>query len=103
MTLKKENKGYGGAPDSGNVKGDVSLRKIWAVLASRLTASASGCSSLACKGDPRPSPCSSYPSEAAGHRDQSGDTHGTPWTAWIGTVLQFWDSTSCLPWLCRLL
>ncbi|AWP08729.1 Hypothetical protein SMAX5B_009840 [Scophthalmus maximus] len=31
--------------------------------------------------------------------ERCGDTRGTPRTAWIGTVRQFWDSSSCLPWL----
>lgn len=80
-------------------RGKCHWEKKWAVLASRLTASASGCSSLVCRrkrqrGDLRPSPCSSCPSEAARHREQCGDTYGTPWTAWIG---QYYSSGTGLP------
>lgn len=79
-------------------RGKCHWQKIRAVLASRLTASASGCSSLACRhkrqGGLRPSPCSSCPSEATRHREHCGDTYGTPWTAWIG---RYYSSGTGLP------
>lgn len=79
--------------------------KKWAVSASRLTASSSGCSSLACqhKRQGGPETQSMFLLSLPDTGSSVGDTYGTPWTAWIWTVLQFWDSTSCLPLLCRLL
>lgn len=107
--LKKENKGYGGAPDSGAVKGKSHWGKLWAVLAPRLMASTNNWSLQVCQHKQQGRggtwdlvPVPPVPLTLMDTR-QWGDTYGTLWTAWIGTVLWLWDSTSCLPWLCRLL
>lgn len=88
-------------------RGKCHWEKIWAVLASRLTANASGCSSLACqrKRQGGPATQSLFLLSLWGCQTR-GAVWGHIWDTvdrldW--TVLQFWDSTSCLPWLFRLL
>lgn len=88
-------------------RGKCHWQKIRAVLASRLTASASGCSLLACwhKRQRGPETQSLFILSLWGCQRQ-GAVQGHIWNTmdcldW--TILQFWDRTSCLPWLCRLL
>lgn len=88
-------------------RGKCHWQKIRAVLASRLTASASGCSLLACrhKRQRGPETQSLFILSLWGCQTQ-GAVQGHIWDTmdrldW--TILQFWDRTSCLPWLCRLL
>lgn len=122
----KEIKGYGGAPGSGNVKREMSRRKVVGcrgVGSQQVIVAAHHCvasgdkgtysRSLSCAG---PKGCWTR-GTAQRHMTDTWDSmdrhtvhwtpwtdlHGTPWTAWIGTVLQFCDSTSWLPWLCGLL
>lgn len=88
-------------------RGKCHWQKIRAVLASRLTASASSCSLLACrqKRQRGPETQSLFILSLWGCQTQ-GAVQGHIWDTmdlldW--TILQFWDRTSCLPWLCRLL
>lgn len=100
-----ENKGYGGAPAVAMSMGECHWWKMRAALASKLTARASGCSLLAHwferhggPGTQSPFILSFWGCETQGAvRGRRWDTVGClDWT-----ILQFWDRTSCLPWLCR--
>lgn len=89
----KEIKGHGGAPGSGNVKGEMSRRKVVGccgvgsqrVLITVLPAATMGLTA---------GPCLVLALKAAGHGVQHRDIHGTPWTAWIG---QYYRSGTVLP------
>lgn len=100
-----ENKGYGGAPAVAISRGECHWRKMQAALASKLTARASGCSLLArwFKWPGGPETQSPFILSFWGCETQ-GAVRGRQWDT-VGcldwTILQFWDRTSCLPWLCR--
>lgn len=100
-----ENKGYGGAPAVAISRGECHWRKMQAALASKLTARASGCSLLArrFKRPGGPETQSPFIPSFWGCETQ-GAVRGRRWDT-VGcldwTILQFWDRTSCLPWLCR--
>lgn len=100
-----ENKGYGGAPAVAISRGECHWRKMQAALASKLTARASGCSLLArwFKRPGGPETQSPFILSFWGCETQ-GAVRGRQWDT-VGcldwTILQFWDRTSCLPWLCR--